>query len=204
MTFKPSPDCAKVVIHYLCQGQKFINILHFQNTNDFDTGDLGDLAEAIADSWVANIMPLLSNQISITEVDAVDLRTQSGPEAQHIVTPPVAGSLTSPMLPSNVAVVLTKRTAKRGRSYRGRIYIPGAVHSQESGPLEIGTTALANLISGLEAVLSDVDISPWVWGVLSFFLNKVARSQGVFEMGTAISADTLWDSQRRRLSGRGA
>lgn len=200
----PAPNIAKVIVKHTCQGQDILNMFHFSKPTAINQSDLDGLASDVSNLWIANIMPLVSNQLVLTEVDAVDLTTQSGPESQFIVNPTVPGTLTSPMLPSNVALVLTKRTAKRGRSYRGRTYIAGATQAEESGPLEIGTATLSSFLTAITTVLTDSTLAPFVAGVLSYFLNGVPRSTGVLEPITAVSANTQWDSQRRRLFGRGA
>jgi len=204
MAFVPCPNTAKVVVRMHSTAGQCYNIFHFQQPGAIDQSDLDALANKINGLWAAQMMPLISQEYYLDQVDAIDLTTQAGPEGNDINAPAVPGSLTGAPVPSGIAIVVTKHTALRGRSYRGRAYIAGQNQSWLGLPGQTSPTYTGPLVTALLNVLTDSTLTPFVAGIVSYFLNKVARSVAHFEPITALSADTSWDSQRRRAQGRGA
>jgi len=107
----------------------------------------------------------------------------------------VPGSGGTSATPSECAPVITLRTNKRGRSYRGRIYLPCPNSSwiDTSGRLLAGTrdSTVAQL-TGLMAALGGPSVAPfWELGVASYLRSE-------FTPVSVITMDLDVDVQRRR------
>jgi len=169
-----------------------------------DYDDLLELANQAIGEWVANVVVTWSPSVLFTGVRVVDLTTESSPVAESSTGLPVPGAQSGASLPNNVALVLTKRTQFRGRSYRGRIYHGGIPETSVTGNTVAAgyvTTAIANYTNLLALTTS---LGVWEMVVVSRYTNNAPRSSGIFSNVTGFTSDGVVDSQRRRLPGRGA
>lgn len=85
--------------------------------------DPTDLATRCYDAWDENINPVLSSSTALTACNVKLGPGNLGPQAQFDLLR--AGQVDAPTLPSNVAILVQKRTAAGGRANRGRMFIPG-------------------------------------------------------------------------------
>lgn len=113
------------------------------------------------------------------------------------------GIQTSAAVPSNVAVLVRKRTGVGGRRQRGRIYLPWSVI--EAGVDEVGVIQTAQLTAlQTEAENFRIRLATGVGGALNTPMVILHNSSGVTAPGsptavTALSVDSLIGTQRRRL-----
>lgn len=106
-------------------------------------------------------------------------------------------------MPLNVARVVSLRTAKRGRSYRGRVYLSGTPDTVIETMNTIDATHAANLVSGFNALATLLDGHGFDVVVASKQHNGVETNPAEVNEVIAFAVDVLVDSQRRRLTGRG-
>jgi hypothetical protein len=147
---------------------------------------------------------VLSPTIGLKEIVSVAQDSPSSPNADLIINPYEFGTHGTSSLPNGVAIVVTERTALRGRNYRGRIYIPGIDIADRNDSISLNTTALGNLMTQVQWLLTAANTAGAIWSVVSHFLNKAPRGTAINTPITAVSADNYFDSQRRRLALRGA
>jgi hypothetical protein len=205
MVFVPGDNIAQVSIRGTLHGQQVENTLYFGNFSGAGTTDnLGGLGNDILAWWVAEMTPQLVDEYVLREVYVVDMSSDTAPTAT--VTPPIptTGDITATSLPNNVALCVSFRTAGRGRSSRGRNYISGL---PEQATLNNNFTSLvSNAIKAaydklLDAATFSLD---WTWVVYSRYENKQPRVTAFTPAVEAVVlTDTVVDSQRRRLPGRG-
>lgn len=199
MAFIPSPEVAQAVIKHTLSGEEVNNVLHFITSGAPTAANMGVLASALVESWTGSIMPELSTSLVFTEVTVRDLSFAEGIQVSATPAATVNGGIAGEAYPANVALCLTHRTALIGRSRRGRTFFGGL--PEIAG---VGNNALApyvaDLKAGWDAVVADVAVAGWVFGVLSTQANKAPRAQGVFTLVTSsIFRDLRFDSQRGRL-----
>lgn len=84
-----------------------------------------DLAQSLSATFVAEIMPLLSDQSKFTGVRASSIYPQLGPPSVVSQNPTVVGGQAGAALPPDVAACTTKRTNEAGRNFTGRAFLPG-------------------------------------------------------------------------------
>jgi len=204
MAFIAVPDVAQVEMVYNWNGQKVQNVLHYYFPTGYNAALLNNLAVAVKDKWIAQLKAEMATQISLIEVKAIDLSDINGPTATISSGLPSAGTKAGTTMPNNVTCVITKRTALRGRSFRGRIYMPGLIFQQ---------TNLNDLAAGVGATLvtkwstfmtvTDALANDHVLGVISRYTNNAPRATGIFTLVTHMTTGGVLDSLRRRLPGRG-
>jgi len=204
MSFTPASNVARVTIEGTYAGQEVVQVLHYKHTGAITGANLDDLLSAVQGVWEDDFLPILDANYAVIKYTAVDLTAQSNPVHTLLADPGTVGAVGGGGLPGNAAVVLTKRTAKSGRAYRGRTYIPAIAISKQDGINTIHTTFVSALLSAAANLITDPAVINFAFSVLSYFLNGSARNPALAEPITALSIDTDIDSQRRRLVGRGA
>jgi hypothetical protein len=134
---------------------------------------------------------------------ARSLESETAPAVERSVTG-TCGLGASPGLPGSVAFVITKVTALRGRSFRGRIYHIGLSEADVTGNT-VGVASADSILQGWVQYRTAVETaSASNMSVVSCEANGVPRLIGVATPVTAlVLRDNSVDSQRRRLPGRG-
>jgi len=204
LAYVPIVNGQRLEFLYTWAGQRCETVLHLYSPSGV-AGPTGLAAQnALWITWFAeNVAPILSEELTLRAVRNTDLNTESSPVVETAPSSPVVGGISGDSVPTNVAVVATKRTAKRGRSYRGRIYTPAVPLEDESTPTDVSSASLADILTAWGTAITQAVAQEVVLGVASYFLNGVARSAGVITPITTIDGNTAFDSQRRRLAGRG-
>lgn len=115
-----------------------------------------------------------------------------GTTASTINPHAIAGTLAAVELPDNVALVVSLHTARRGRSYRGRVY-QGPQASDQNGANGVPLLTHVNAVT-----------AQWQGFLTSLAGSGVSLVVASYRLATAedvvsISVDRRWDSQRRRL-----
>jgi hypothetical protein len=170
-----------------------------------------NLGAAFQTAMIKNTSGGLLNEVySTTTTSRLEVEdVKPGTLATYVRTySPVAGSAVSgESAPPQCAVVLSMRTALKGRSYRGRVYIPGlAETSQNAGQIaSAGIAAYAAMATQLLAVFGPAGSNgDWRLAVISRYANKLKRLQPVATQVTSITADQTIRTQRRRVLGVGS
>jgi tetrahydromethanopterin S-methyltransferase subunit G len=113
------------------------------------------------------------------------------------------GLINSEAMPNNVAVCATITTAERGRAGRGRIYLAGISRGQTEQSY-VKPDVVTAINGKLDDLLSQLEAASFRMGVYSRFYKKAKRDIGKFTPATSFAVmDSVLDSQRRRLPGRG-
>jgi hypothetical protein len=203
LPYQPCPGVAKVSLVGNLNGEQCVNTLHFGKDGIWSPVELEGLATNILAWYEDNVLPLIGNEFVLERADAVDLTSVTGSTASVLVTGG-AGAVTTGAVPNNVAVAVTFRTAARGRSFRGRNYVPATPRAALASGTRISTTYQGNLAAAYTALLSAPIGSGVLWGVLTRRAGGAPRAEGFITEVTSCTVDVNLDSQRRRLAGRGA
>lgn len=203
MPFVPVPNTVQVEVIWELDGQRVENVHYYEFSTTPTESDIGSLLAAVRAFIESELMPLLSSTLKLVEVIGTLLTAIDSISLSNVVSPPVAGGNSTQQLPNNVTYTITKKTAQRGRSFRGRNYVPGltedAVNLNAINPTF--RNDLLDVWEGLRLVAAE---DGWTMVVVSRISGGVERVSGVTTPVTAIStADPTVDSQRRRLPGRG-
>ena len=204
MAFQPAPDCAKVALVHNHITSQLVNIFHFLRSGQWGIPELDNLLTAVSTAWVNDIMPHLNGNTVFLRAEGRGLRAQSDVSSELVLAQPVTGGRPGEGLPGNVTFVVTHLTGLTGRSNRGRTYFGGLAEVDVVG--DSFAVARANALrDGLNSVRNQASQAGWTMVVLSRALNKQIRPQAVAIPIIGFRyRDTFTDSQRRRLTGRGA
>ena len=203
MAFIPVPGVVQLEFVYLWQSQVCETVLHYTKEAGWTVADMGTLAASAIVEWNTNIRPRCSNTLSLTAVKVTDLSAQDAPTITVTGGLPLAGALTGAPVPNNVALVVTKRTEKRGRSYRGRIFHPGLENNSVVNN-QVGGATVGAIVGGWNALRTvNAGETDAVMVVVSRQQNNVPLLVGVATLVTNMTSDGTVDSQRKRLPQRG-
>ena len=113
------------------QSQQTITPLHYRRTT-FGNPYVG--AGALTAFLAQHQVPWLAAASVSWSWDRVTIRCLNSPtETEVTANVAAAGVVAGDMLPSYCAAVITKKTALRGKSYRGRCYVPGVPETGTTG-----------------------------------------------------------------------
>lgn len=109
-------------------GCQTINDLYFEISGGaIDAVNIQTITGLVGSWFATSLAPNLSEDWAPVRAVGVDLGSPTGPTAS--VGLGGAGGVTGEAAPNNVAACISLRTAQRGRSFRGRNYIPGIPNS---------------------------------------------------------------------------
>jgi hypothetical protein len=199
----PIPGCLQMNVRFLLETQKIENVFTFH----YGSADFGDSAADIwarlEVHWWNLIRPNISVDCVNVETYAVDLASQTGPVASFPAFATPGGAATGAPVPNNAALCITHRTAKRGRSYRGRTFIAGIAKSVVNGSF-VQSDTVAALVANFNTLRTESEAADLPLVIASRYNGGVARVTGVGTDVTAcVALDNVLDSQRRRTPGRG-
>lgn len=204
MPFQPVGNGAEVVVKGQLLGESVVTTFPFLGTVDFNAGHIETLADVVKDAWELHCLPQLPGAYASREVVARGLRSPN--DFEHTAPWVLGGTglLTSAAMPNNVSICLTRKTAQRGRSYRGRIFWPGLVEQDVTdNRVNVGRAdAILDAIRNFWADVSTFGV--FAMAVITRWENNALRPVAIANPITSWSmTDTVVDSMRRRLPKRG-
>jgi len=201
--FIPFPNCASVELFGTLAGQAVELTFGVRKGSALDTTDLSAIA-AIFDGWYHDhLRTYLTASVSFNSVKVTDLSSDSAPIFEVSLDTPHEGGVDLAVAPSNVSMVVKFTTASRGRSYRGRNYIPGLPASDQESPGEWGATPRSNLADQYQILADALGVGGYDHVVLSRVNGGVRRTTGVATRVTGYTCRAPIGTQRRRVPGVG-
>jgi hypothetical protein len=147
---------------------------------------------AVKSTFTASgLAPLTAATVSLQSVALRDISAANFAEFVD-TNPAVPGTATTDCLPPQVAMVVTLRTALAGKSYRGRVYIPGAAEENNTAT---GLAALAYrdaAVAFVGGIANAFAASGLTFSVLSRTLSIATPVAGI------VTRDATWDTVRKR------
>lgn len=204
MAFVPVPNTIMLESIYEWNGQTVENTSYFEFAEGAPTlVQVSDFLDQVSTLIQEELLPLLNETIALVRLVGTLLTAIDSFSYTLNISPPVAGSSAGESMPNNVTYCISFLTAARGRSFRGRNYVPGLGNGQVDGNNIVSTTrtGLLAFYTALSALAID---NSFEMVVVSRMADGVARTTGVTTGITGFTTfDTTVDSQRRRLPGRG-
>jgi len=182
-----------------CENRIYVDLLSAPTTTLCQA-----LANACLTWWTGNVVSLTPANLALREVFVRDQSQLNGVSATASPTGALPGTHAGTSMPNNVSICASIRTLFTGRSARGRWYWQGLCNDQVtdnnvlSGTITSIDAALTNLASVIAAL-------GHFWVIVSYISLGVPRPGGPvkFVVNDIVFVDTVVDSQRRRLPGRG-
>lgn len=202
--FIPAPQVARAEIVFQYGGQVVENVYHFKADSPIDLASLSTLAGALATWWHDNFPGYFVSGNKMLKVITTALDDQYAPQFVFAPSSGYEGTvLTASQLPGNCTAAVTLYTAKRGRSYRGRIFHVGLLEAHVTDNYVNGLMAIELFEKYHKLIEEPFGVNGWTLGVLSYYTEGAWRMTADFNACTSIVFSDLIDNQRRRLTGRG-
>ncbi len=198
MGFIRLPFGIRVSMEFTIGGKVVVNVYHVAMPDVVVTIDLQAVAETFANWWLVTQSGGFGDGVVLNSVSALNLDTENGEKLTYQVVPPKPGTIISPVLPNNVALVASFATAQTGRSFQGRAYMVGLTEGLVTGndiDIGIAATYVGNFITLMTSLLA----VGATLVVASFVSLGVPRLEGVATPVDSVSVNTRVDTQRRRL-----
>lgn len=201
MPFQPAPLVAKTELRMTWFEKQVEYVWHWRKTGgaEWSSGDLEALAENVFSYFTDQFQALMCSPTVFNSCYAVALFEEGGPAFEYFPPVEVAGTLAGEQVPNNLAICMTHRTARSGRSYRGRTYFGGFDEGSLLG--NNVTEVYAGFVeTGWDAFIAAMDLTSVALCILSRSNSGLPRVEGV---GTLVTSSGLRnrrvDTQRRRL-----
>lgn len=205
MAFIPVPNTCELLVIGSWVGQEIVTTFNFKFPSPITIGQMTAMAIQGVLSWQDHIMPQTSEKYGLTSVKCTDISSATGSVGQSFPGAPISGTVGGPSVNLNAAMVISEHTLLRGRSYRGRIYVPGIPQSDLANAGQMGDGARIAVIDAYTDFINDLEIAySCVHVVVSRQQNNVPLTTGIATEIETYSANVDLDSQRRRLVGRGS
>lgn len=203
MAFIPIPNSVKVSVEWLVAGQEVVLTFTVRKPSAVTQTDVNNIRD-VMHNWASNnLRNLMHSGAQYQRTYVVDLSSENGPFAEAVPPAAVFGSIGGVAAANNVALAVSHRTAQRGKSFRGRVYLGGLA----AGSLQTATTispTFVTTIAGVWALLvGALTAQAYQLAVPSRQANKQPRVTGLSTPVSLVLIDAFLDSQRRRLAGRG-
>ena len=118
-------------------------------------GNCQTLATDIAAAWATHLASLVSSQWTLTEVDVLDITTETGASGQAEVTD--AGSDSGPGTPAQVSVNIEYDIARRYRGGKPRMFLPGPAADKLQTASQWTTAYQSSVNTGIAAFMTEIE-----------------------------------------------
>lgn len=197
MAFIPTEHCARVVVTYAKGTEEWSNVYHATKT-DFVRADMEALAAAVDAIFTSTVLDTFSSDVRYQVTTVYDIRTLTG-EIVFDNSHTGPGTASFDVVPINTAVVVTLRTATRGRTGRGRSYIAG----YSEGGIEDGEWNATTLAQALNLVLdikAAIESAGWTMVIRSIQTDGIENNPAVTRPVTQVAVrGGKVGTQRRRV-----
>jgi hypothetical protein len=195
MAFIPVPDAAKVTIFGHTGDKEWTVNLWFAMPG-FDSNDMTNLADYLYDWIDTSFRVPLSDNTTVDSLTIYDMRTEDGDKVVKSVG--LAGAQTGSPATVASACVVSFYGTKRGKWNQGRNYVTG-LNEADMTEDEMDST-VATTIRDSYRYLYNYPPTPWVWAVVSRYLNGSPRTNGVWTaVVSCIVRNLVLGTQKRRL-----
>src|SRR5262245_8748087 len=205
------PDCIEIVIFWtLANGRIGHTLLHGRSTGSFvpSATTAENIRASFGAQWAPNLALYSPSTTNFFQASVRDLTLKTTPAflSTNAVTP---GTSASPALPPQTALVLSSRTAQRGRGMNGRAYMPNWASNADAGNGQgipaltaamnaFGTGLINNtfLGQGLQAVVAHPHRQAYTGLAGAQHAERMASRVDVTNM---VLRDLVWDTIRARV-----
>lgn len=123
MAFIPAPNCAVAALRGDLNGVAIVNTLWFEGSTPYDAGACLSVAQALQEWWRDYLKIVQVPTFTMNEIQVYAMDSLTAPTATEVVGE--SGTDAGEAAANQAAMVVTFRTAGRGRSSRGRNYVGG-------------------------------------------------------------------------------
>jgi len=208
LPYIPVPDVASIGLEFTLAGIPCSCVLYAENDSTVTIGNMQTLATAIIDaidSFQGGPTIFADPNCALETIRMTDLTTSSGPSFDWVTGTsdnlPFTGNAGSAVLSNQDCSVVTWQTTARGRSFRGRSFMPGLPQDALLNGTTIKPVYVTDLSGWWEAIHSGINTAgggPWAHVVVSRISGGAPRSVGVATPIVTFRMNDYVGSQNRR------
>ncbi len=198
MAYIRLPLGIRVALEYQVYGKVVVNVYHVTTSDPITTIKLFDIADVFENWFNISQKSAVAADISLVAITALNLDEDNGEKITSVISPAIPGTRAGTAVSNNVALVASLKTAKTGRSFRGRSYIAGLSEADVNGN-GVDTVFAAGIVTAYTQLMTDLFASPATLVVASFQSGGVPRIVGEATFVDSVSVNLRVDTQRRRL-----
>jgi len=188
-------DTVRVEMRYQENSQERVNIFHL-NVPGATTTDLSDIAD-LFDSHDDTFGDVLrNNTTTLTHIIVTNINDAIQEQFVKAITPPRPGTQTGGSMPGNVTSTVSWRTGFAGPRRRGRTYMVDTPVDQVTAGETISGTRAGLLATWGQTLINALQVA-------SKLLVVASHTYHTWTPVLSVIVETILDSQRRRLPGRG-
>jgi hypothetical protein len=205
MPFVPAPNIIELEIQYTLEGQQIENRVMVDNLAAVTPADLEEVA-ILGWNWCeGSLLVHLSSDLNLRQTVTTDLTAIDGGQFFYAPDTTTIGGVAPPTLPNECAFCVSLHSASRGRSARGRMYLPGITVSSMSDNNIVGPATIGVWIDDVQLLINTIAASGRQLVIVSYISGGVPRPGGpvYYPVLSAVATDNVIDSQRRRKPGVG-
>lgn len=203
MAFVPVANTCLAELVMSLDGQVVENTLWFElQSGSLDLVSMGDLAAVLRSWWASEYADGVADDLSLNLIRITDMSTSSGLLLEYNTSLPANGLVVDESLPNSIAAVVQFRSNQRGRSYRGRNYIPGI----PGNSVVVNTLLTAYrdaFVTTYENLQTLALAEGWLHVIVSRFSGGATRPSGITTPVMRYFVDGVVHNQRRRTVGVG-
>jgi hypothetical protein len=189
---------AEATVEQSLGAKNMVNVWHFRFD---DAGGELSLAQATTingwlDDFYTDLATFYPDAWQVDRVVVRDWNTATGPAYEFFTGLP-SGTNVNSLMPTNLAVVMTKRTGLSGRSFRGRTYL-GPFTEADNTADGFVSDELDAAITAAGADLLTASAATFELAVVSQVTGGAQRPSAVVTDVTQVVVDNKWDHQDRR------
>lgn len=200
MAFVATPQGIETVMHMVQNGVPVVNVFHFDANHSVTLADLITANANVMWFWDNSYKLQAHTSLQLLDVTSTDISVANGIQDVYVPPSTTTGVVTGDAAAANAALVVSQRTERTGRSFRGRTYLAGLAASQFADAQHLETTFVADVASGFQAFIDFVTAAGHTLSILSKYAGGVARIAGLLTEITSLIVNTVVDSQRRRTA----
>ncbi len=196
MAFTVFANTSRVCLFFTWNTVKCSVCCHFDHASP-SAADYLNLATDFADEWDVHMKPNQSSDLALGDCIAYDLNAADSPSYTYTGVNGNAGGSAIDSTPNNTAGVISHRTVDRGRSARGRTYVPGFTENNIVNGKFDATTVTA-LLADWASIVAGVAVNGWTLVVAQRFDDGIQLATGVTRVVTTEIMSESPGTQRRR------
>lgn len=199
MPFVPAENVVAISVSGFLGGVPVTLTLEVELAAAVTDADLASI-NAITSGWLTSwYKPLAVDDLNWTVIDSLDQTTNVGPKGRTDQISVIGSVTADPPEPANVAILVSKYTAQRGRSYRGRTFLTGQGEGSTVGSHYLSPGAVSAWGTAYGNWLNTLRTSGFNPVIVSRYANNAPRTAAVTTPITTLVTQSLVASQRGRL-----
>lgn len=198
MAFVPGADVGRVCVEFVIGTVPVSICLHFKADSTPGPTDFVTLGSAVRNAFVDNWLDQMVTAAVLNKVTVYDMSAEDAGVYDVSTTLPQSGTVSADPQQNHTALVVTHRTDKRGRGYRGRTYLPGLADVDVSST-DYGAGKGAAALALFQAIAGNALAEGWTPVVYSTWRDGAQLSNAITTPISGWTARLRLGSQRRRV-----